>query len=64
VVEGTGLKNPFGSISYVMSDHAVRKLVRFSAFEITLGYAVEAESGHCVGTQFMRGGGPQSWTAG
>ena len=33
-----------------MSGCAVSKVARFSAVEITLGYAVEAESGHSVGT--------------
>jgi hypothetical protein len=33
-----------------MSGYAVSKVARFSAVEITLGYAVEAGSGHSVGT--------------
>jgi len=41
----------FGSFSCVVSGHAVSKVARFSAVDITLGYAVEAESGHSVGTR-------------
>ena len=51
MVEGTRLLKVFGMFSYVMSGCAGRKPAPFSRVEVTLDDAVEAESGHSVGTQ-------------
>ncbi len=49
----TGLQNASRGFSYVVSGYAVSKIAPFSAVEITLGYAVEAGSGHSVGTRLL-----------